>query len=109
MLGVAESAVQNSIWRKYMRKLATGFAAVLMAAAFSVASVSADPPLDVATIAAGATVGDVSSTAAFTAGAGSTVNGYVVAAQAVTLGASVTVTGNVSAGAAFTSGDSAKI
>jgi hypothetical protein len=60
---------------------------------------------DVTTLVAGGSSGNICSSAAFTSGANSTVNGSVTAKAATTLGATSRVHGNVTAGAAYTSGD----
>src|SRR6185436_5082679 len=60
---------------------------------------------DVTTLVAGGSSGNICSSAAFTSGANSTVNGWVTAKAATTLGATSRVHGNVTAGAAYTSGD----
>jgi cytoskeletal protein CcmA (bactofilin family) len=60
---------------------------------------------DVTTLVAGGSSGSICSSAAFTSGANSTVNGWVTAKAATTLGATSRVHGNVTAGAAYTSGD----
>jgi hypothetical protein len=61
--------------------------------------------LDITNLIAGVTLdNNVCSSAAFTSGADSVVNGYVHAAAAVTLGANSIVNGNVVSGAGFTSG-----
>jgi cytoskeletal protein CcmA (bactofilin family) len=65
--------------------------------------------LDVATLVAGGTSGSICSSAAFTSGANSTVNGWVTSQAATTLGANGRVHGNVTAGAAYTSGDSSVV
>src|SRR5690349_13578381 len=62
------------------------FVIAALLAASGIASVAAQTSTNTTTLAAGATIGNVSSTAAFTAGATSTVNGYVNATAAVTLG-----------------------
>jgi len=58
-----------------MKKLFKGLFITFLLSAFTLVSAVADT--DTTTLAAGATIGNVSSSAAFTAGAGSTVNGYV--------------------------------
>ena len=60
---------------------------------------------DVTTLVAGGSSGNICSSAAFTSGANSTVNGSVTAKAATTLGATSRVHGSVTAGAAYTSGD----
>jgi cytoskeletal protein CcmA (bactofilin family) len=60
---------------------------------------------DVTTLVAGGSSGSICSSAAFTSGANSTVNGWVTAKAATTLGATSRVHGDVTAGAAYTSGD----
>jgi MSHA biogenesis protein MshQ len=61
------------------------------------------------TLAAGSSVRDICSSAAFTSGANSTVSGNISAKAAVTLGATSKVNGSVTAGADFTSGDSSVV
>jgi len=60
---------------------------------------------DVTTLVAGGSSGSICSSAAFTSGANSIVNGWVTAKAATTLGATSRVHGDVTAGAAYTSGD----
>ncbi len=60
---------------------------------------------DVTTLVAGGSSGNICSSAAFTSGANSIVNGWVTAKAATTLGATSRVLGDVTAGAAYTSGD----
>jgi len=81
---------------------------VLRIAAAPVAVVVAVPAgvcQDVTTLVAGGSSGNICSSAAFTSGANSTVNGSVTAKAATTLGATSRVHGDVTAGAAYTSGD----
>jgi predicted acyltransferase (DUF342 family) len=96
-------------WREYMNRLFKGFLVGLVLTAMAIAPVVAQQSTDTATLAAGGRIGNVNSSAAFTAGASCTVSGYVTAVAAVTLGAGTAVSGNVSTGAAFTSGDSVDI
>lgn len=93
---------------KFMKNL-SGVLAVAMMMSFAVVSVSAQSPSDTTTLVAGLSSGSINSSAAFTSGANSTVNGYVIAVGAVNLGANSLVTGNVTSGAAFICGDSARI
>jgi predicted acyltransferase (DUF342 family) len=94
---------------KNRKSLVTGLLLGLVLTASSFASETVQGGTDTATLASGATIGNVSSSSAFTAGANSNINGFVTAAAAVTLGAYCTINGNVIAGAAFTSGDSCTI
>jgi len=59
---------------------------------------------DVTSLEANGIIGSVDSSAAFTSGANSTVNGNVTAVAGVTIGDSARVNGSVRSGAAFTSG-----
>ena len=108
--GVAGEINQVTLYgRRHMRKSMTAILFGLVLTAFAIAPVVAQTSTDTATLAAGGYIGNVNSTAAFTAGADSTMTGYVTAVGAVTIGAGSSVANNVTAGAAFTSGDSAKI
>jgi UDP-3-O-[3-hydroxymyristoyl] glucosamine N-acyltransferase len=99
----------KAVRRGIRKTLLAGLFSAFILTASSVAAMIPQEVSNVATLAAGATIGSVNSTAAFTAGANSNINGFVTAAAAVTLGAFCTITGNVTAGAAFTSGDSCTI
>jgi len=96
-----------------MKKIYIGVCIALLLAAFVVgyarigATQTTDTCTDVTTVVVGDKIGNVCSSAAFTAGAGSTIDGYVNAYADVTLGSLCKVVGigNVSSGAAFTSGD----
>ena len=100
-------------------KILGGVAAVAIIAFFAACSSPIDSTqgsaraalsaTDTTTLVAGGTIGNVASSAAFTSGANSTVNGYVTAVAAVTLGANSRVNGNVTAGAAFTMGATAVV